>query len=392
LAVAFAQGQVVPATRVVPQESTSRDIKKLPEAARPIFVSSQHALDWLKHMNKPDGRFVYGFQPALVVILEGDNFTSQAGATLALARASRYFRDGHGAAIARQAALTLLLETVLDKETSIRTTAIPPQALHRLAAHGLLVSAIHELAEPGKDLLESADQLCNYVRKQQRSDGALFVAEAKSGSDEIDAVNAGWALQGVIRSHKQRPAEWKLDMLKKAHAFYMQQWPGNRSIAVAGSHTPAYAEAFLATKEPAFKASVFAMNDWLVGLQLRENAQSSRKHWNGGFPRMQNGKPDQAPPDIWSSLAAESLADACRVAKAAGDLQRLQRYERALIQCSYFLMSLQYSPNNTVHFADKFVPRILGGFYASHQDGNLRVDYTQHSLCAMVQYLDGVVE
>ncbi len=388
----FAQGQVEPATRIVPVESKARDVKALPESARPIFVSAQRGLEWLKHMNKADGRFVYGFQPALVVILEGDNFTSQAGATFALARASRYFRDGRGTTMARQAALTLLLETVLDKESAERYTAAPPQALNRLAAQGLLVSAIHELAIPGDDLLLQADQLCNYLRKQQRSDGSLVVSEGKSGSDELDALHAGWALQGIVRSNKQRPAEWKMDALKKARTYYMHHWPNQRSIAMASSHTSAYAEAYLATKDAVFAESVFTMNDWLVGLQMRENFDSSRKHWSGAFPRLVSGKPDQAAPDIWSSRAAESLADAARVAKHAGDLQRLQRYERASILCSYFLMSLQYSPKNTEHFAEKFRPSIIGGFYASHQDGNLRLDYTQHALCAMVQYLDSVVE
>jgi hypothetical protein len=55
-------------------------------------------------------------------------------------------------------------------------------------------------------------------------------------------------------------------------------------------------------------------------------------------------------------------------------------------------MSLQYTGNKTDHFVEKFRPWIQGAFYASPQDGNLRLDYTQHPLCAMVQYLDAVVE
>ena len=79
-----------------------------------IFFSAYRAMDWLKLTNKPDGRFVYGFLPALRGPMEGDNFPSQAGATFALSRAARYFRDDRAAAIARQAALTLLMETMVD--------------------------------------------------------------------------------------------------------------------------------------------------------------------------------------------------------------------------------------------------------------------------------------
>ena len=30
---------------------------------------------------------------------------------------------------------------------------------------------------------------------------------------------------------------------------------------------------------------------------------------------------------------------------------------------------------------------VRGAFFASHQDGNLRMDYTQQSVCALLQFL-----
>jgi hypothetical protein len=47
---------------------------------------------------------------------------------------------------------------------------------------------------------------------------------------------------------------------------------------------------------------------------------------------------------------------------------------------------LQYTQANTNHFADWYRPKVLGGFHASAVDGNLRLDYNQHVVCAMVQY------
>jgi hypothetical protein len=373
---------------------------KLPEQAQAIFFSAHRALEWLKLTNKPDGRFVYGFQPALRVQLDGDNFQSQAGATLALARAGRYFRDGRGAAIARQAALTLLeLETMIDpQDATVRFTAAPPNAVERLSSHGLLISAIHELPEADKstDLLARADQLCNYLRQQQKPDGMLFVTVGantlKSGSAEVDAERAGWALQGIIRSQKHRPAAWKLDMVRRARAAYHAAWLQSKSLSTVCSHAPAYAEAYAQTKDAAFAETVFALNDWLIGLQYREEFDSQRRHWNGGFRRCSDGKIEQTTPDISSARCGESLAEACRVARLMGDLPRYERYEKALLHNLHFLMSLQYTGAKTQHFVESFRPSILGAFHASHQDGNIRIDYTQHSLGAMVQYLDAVVE
>src|SRR5687767_4352108 len=73
---------IAPAVRLTNADSSvsiPRDGSKLPATAQPIFFSAHRAMDWLKLANKPDGRFVYGFLPALRVPMEGDNFQSQAG-------------------------------------------------------------------------------------------------------------------------------------------------------------------------------------------------------------------------------------------------------------------------------------------------------------------------
>ena len=380
------------ATHIVPANPPVGQRARGPSCRRRRSRSSTarpRALEWLKRTNKPDGRFVYGFQPSLRVQLDGDNFLSQAGAAFALARAARYFRDDAGTATARQAILTLLLETMTDpSDPSIRFTAAPPQVLNRLSSHGMLISAINELAKPEdcKDLLDQADQLANYLKRQQRLDGSL----GTGGFAEVEG--AGLALQGIIRSHKHRPAAWKLDLVRKARGYYQPHWQENKNLATVVNHTPAYAEVYLLTKDAGCKDAVFAMNDWLLGLQFSDDFDSSRKQWTGGFPRFQDGKQASGGPDISSAAAAESLAEACRVAKAVGDLDRMRKYEQALSQNLGFLMSLQYTSAKTQHFVEAFRPSILGAFHASHQDGNLKLDYTQHPLSAMVQYLDTVIE
>src|SRR5262249_30088338 len=99
------------------------------------------------------------------------------------------------------------------------------------------------------------------------------------------------------------------------------------------------------------------------------------------------GKPSATAPQISSAAYAESLAAACRAARQAGDVKREQRYREALESCLQFIATLQYTDANTQHFADWYRSVLVGAFYGSHQDGNLRIDYTQHAVCALVQYL-----
>lgn len=372
---------------------------KLTVPQRNIYLSTQRGMEWLHKANKPDGRFVYGLLPALRTPMEGDDFIHQAGAAFALGRAARFFEDERAGAIARQAVLTLLLETTVDaKEKHLRYSAAPPQLVNRVAATGFLVLAIHDLPVPGADLLEQAEQMTAYLRTRFAADGTIRVVDTIDVKDSVAARDAeaamqhfsGPALYAVIRSHALKPAAWKLEVLRKACPAYHGLWQRSKNMPMVAWHTAAYAEAFEHTKENAFADCVFAMNDWLCEQQYAV-PDPRRSHWTGGFMPWRDGRVSAGPPDVSSAQAAFSLSQACRVARRAGDATRLARYQKALESALYFLTTLQYTDGSVQHFADWFRPALVGGFHASHQDGNLRIDYNQHCLLAQVDYFGHVL-
>lgn len=96
-------------------------------------------------------------------------------------------------------------------------------------------------------------------------------------------------------------------------------------------------------------------------------------------------------PNIHDAVFMEALGQGCRVAKENGDLQRFQSYRHALELTGQFLLTLQYTPTNTQHFELKYRHDfLLGGFHASHQDGLLRIDFTQQAVCGLMKYLTEV--
>ncbi len=239
---------------VVPAKHTEvagkmRDLGKLTPQQRLWYLAARQGMDWLRRTNKQDGKFVYGFLPDLRVPLDGDSYTAQAGAAFALARAARFLGDEPSLAISRQALLTLLVETTVDaRDREIRHTAAPPQLVNRLASHGQLVLAIHELPGAGQDLLEQADQLCNYLKHQQLPNGALWVTEGgadpKLAAEESALECAGLALQAIVRSQQVRPAPWKLDVAQGPRvrpgdlAADENRRPGRQPHARAGRRLP----------------------------------------------------------------------------------------------------------------------------------------------------------
>jgi len=362
-----------------------------------VDYSFRRGAEWLCRMNTATGRFLPGFLPSVNAVMEGGNdYLRQAGAALALARAARYTGDKTYAARATHAILSLLDDTVTEPDTvepgtTVRHTALPSTAVNRVGAAGLLLAAVNELPAPQDDLLTKAEELCTYIRRQQQANGSLSwtegneAAAAAAAEPDADNLYPGLALYGLMRSQAHRPAPWKSDLVRKARAYYAPWWREHKGLTFVPWQTAAYAEAYLLTREKPFADCVVEMNDWLCE-QQQDRLDPRHPEWLGGFV---GGK---APaPDVSSAAYAESLAEACRMAREAADLPRHRRYTAALELCLQFLTTLQYSDANTQHFAPLYRQRLLlGGFHGSQQDGDLRLDYTQHAVCAMAQYLTSV--
>ncbi len=370
-----------------------RDLSKLSDLQKQMYLSAQRGGDWLRRVNGTDGRFLHGWLPDLKAPLEGDHYLRQVGAAFALSRVARFLGDERYTAIARQAVLTLLADTETDAEDpQLRHTSMPSIVVNRLASAGLLVMAINELPSPGEDLQEQSEQLCAFIRKQQGPDGSLSFADPQAQAVvDPEGINSypGEALYGLMLSQRHRPAPWKTEVVRKALPFYQSWWREHKSMALIPWQTAVYSEAYLLTKQKPFADFVTEMNDWLCGLQY---VQLDPRHplWNGGFMEWIDGQPRTSAPQVSCAAYAESLAEACRAARQLGDVPRHQRYREALERCLQFLVTLQYTDANTQHFADWYRPRLLGAFHSSHQDGNLRIDYTQHAVCALVGYLTHV--
>jgi hypothetical protein len=384
-----------PSVSPQPTPTPARDLSKLTDTQKQALLLAQRGATWLNKRNVSTGRFQYGILPALARPMEGDNFLHQAAAAAALARAARVIGDKNFEARAAQALLTLLDQTMVDpKDPQVRYTALPSLAQNRLAAAGLLVAAIHELPAPQADLLDKSEQLCNFIRRQARADGSVCTSDlgddGKPGRESFDAANEypGVALYGLLLSQRQRPAAWKLDLARRAVAYYHPWWKANKNPTFIPAQTAAYTEAYLRTKEPAFAACVVEMNDWLCDLQYE------RPHvdwWYGGFKSWKDGHEVEGAPPIADAAYGESLANACCIARETVDTKRYDRYSAAAERNVLFVGLLQYTMSNTLHYDAVFRSEyLLGGFHPSQQDGNLRIDYTAQAVAALLQYVEQV--
>ncbi|HEV3143118.1 MAG TPA: hypothetical protein VGZ47_04460, partial [Gemmataceae bacterium] len=337
-----------PASNVKPAAFTSpeHDLARMSPFARQIYLSAQYGADWLRCVQNPvSGRFTYGLNPALNTPIEGEHFLHQAGATLALVRAARYFGEERYGLRAKQAILSLMAETQLDpNDKSIRYTGLPSIAVNRLAAAALLLLAIHELPNPADDLVQLGEELAHFIRRQQRADGSLRYTDGDDPPNdkehEVLHTYPGLALYSLMASQKRRPAAWKLDVVRKALPYSQAWWKARPSSAFVLWQSAAFTEAYLQTREPAFAAFVFEMNDWICSQQFVPG-NTRQPAWVGGFRNVPE-KPfagwDSLPPNLESAAVAEGLVQACRITRRLPDMQRYERYRAALDASMSFLM------------------------------------------------------
>lgn len=365
----------------------ARDLSRLSELQKQMLLTAQRGADWLFRMNGIKGRFAPGIVPALRQPLESDSYLRQIGAARALGRAARICGEERYAARATQAILALLEDTAPDPTDNLsRYTTLHPALANRIGAAGALVLAIHELPAPREDLLLRAEELCRYLTRQVNQEGMPAGPEDTIKDKDL---YPGLALAALMRSQRIKPAEAKLSVVRKALAGSRAHWKAHRSLEFVPAQSMAFAEAFVQTKEKAYADFVFEMNDWVCELQYAQ-INPRRMTWYGGFMSYQNGRAVESEPHALGAALVEGLVEGSRVAREVGDVTRHQRYTEAIERSLQFLATLQYTDAVTQHYAAWFRRDLVGGFHASPTDGNLRLDYTEHAVCAVLGYLEQV--
>jgi hypothetical protein len=317
-------------------------------------------------------------------LIEGDDLGSQATCAFALARAGRLTGEEKYAVRAAQTVLALLAEAPKDTATGVRR---PGPLTHPIGAAARLALAIYELPDVAPELIQSGEELCQYLRTCVQPDGSIRCSDSGEANART-AETVGPVLAALALSQRAAPAQWKQDAVAQGLAYYRKQFRTRPDPHIIPWMTAAAVETHLRTKDPAAAEFVFEMIDWLRKLQY-DGADRARAAWRGGFPTMADGKVARTPPTIETASYAMALADACRMIRQMErpDAARYDNYRAALARALQFVTTLQYAEENTQHFAAHFRPALVGAFHPSAADGNLRTVHTAAAVAALSQFL-----
>ena len=365
-----APAPVIPAAASVaksPAISRYQNLKELPLETASAVVGLRAGADWLAKRQQPHGRFLFGVNPALRSPLEGDSDFRQALATWAICQAAAFTGDEKLTACGAQAVLGLLAQ-MRDE----------PQGSQAIGVAAVLTLAIQALPSADAKLRSESDRLKAFLTQQLRADGS-FAMDATD--TESQHAIPGLALQALVQPNAAS------ERLGIALAYYRKKFLSAPHPVAAGTLLPAAVDHCLLTKDANSAAFAFEMADWLCTAQYGK-LDAKQILWSGGF-RTAVGTASQEP-GFESAHAARGLAAACRlIRQAVPDLQRYQKYRPATVDALGFIRGLQYSLDNTTHFAADFRTQyLLGGCRTALSDGNLRADATALSSLAFLHFLE----
>jgi hypothetical protein len=354
---------------------------------------------WMAKMHQANGRFIYGYNPALRQPLSGDSDLAQARAAVALAQAARFAGDEKAAAMASQTILALLASTkIAANDPNCRVPVPVSFVCNRVAFAALVALAIYELPNAADKLTDDAERLCQFLRTQLRTDGSVHYTDGPNDvPSQIDPAGVneypGLALHALAMSNRIRPAEWKKDAVKRGVAYYATQFRTKPHPMLAATVIPAAAELFVQTRLNEAATAAFEMTDWLCGLQIPATDPRTPQ-WAGAFRVVVNGQATTDPPGaVETGMYVQSLACAYQLARLAADLTRENRYRPSLNEAVHFLCGLQFLETNTRHFENTFRANMLiGGAHLSPTDGNLRIDATASAVTGMLRFLSSGAE
>ena len=198
---------------------------------------------------------------------------------------------------------------------------------NRVGFAALLALAIYELPNPGDKLTDDADRLCEFLRRQLRTDGSVHYTDGPNDvPPQIDPAGVneypGLALQALAVSNRVRPAEWKKDAVKNGVAHYAAHFRAKPHPLLAATVIPAATELFLQTKLNEAATATAEMADWLCALQIT-HTDSRNPQWAGGFRGFAGGQATDAAAGIGRNRAVRAgLACAYQVARQTADLTR----------------------------------------------------------------------
>lgn len=353
------------------------------------------AAEWLIRNIDEHGRLINGYSPSQYRERFSANAIRQWDATMALLRwAERREDPALFALVARNIEQNLTATFRIDREFGLVGFDSEKEKQGKLGAIAIAARVLHRHPERAR-WAKQADALGKTIDYLAHGDGR-FDMFYRGDDDDRSLWNfyPGEALLFWAERYAELPNPELLNKYRRSFEFYRAWYrdPSNGKAAFVPWHLHANTimlDALNGTEpklEDELRSFCFELADALVTIQQWDGDPIHPDEWGRYYsPDQPTGPPHASSTGIYTW----SLVDALRLARAAGDSVRAERYRLAILRGLRSLMQLQF-----VDEVDMFyVPQaervyVEGGLRTNVYDNDIRVDNVGYALLAAVAVLE----
>ncbi len=359
-----------------------RDYRPTPQLLR---ASVAQAASYLQRMVDRNGRFVYSYLPKQDTAKDDYNMVRHAGTAFSMLEAWKASRDP-ALLDAAERALSYL-------KTFIQPFGPPHQQAAIVAfrgkiklggvALGALAFATHARVTGRRTHLATAQKLCRYIAASQKPDGSFVHQRMYPSGQPRDFVSQyypGEALLALVTVYGLDGDRRWLDVAERGMRYLIEVRDGEiPTERLVHDHWLLYAIEVLYRHrpEPLYLLHAMRIAEAIIGKQKR----------HAPFPDYIGSYHDR-PRSTPVATRNEGLLAAYRLARDSGRPEMAERILAAVLLGVAVQLGTQLDAVRAMYLANP--PKARGGFTRSYDNFEVRIDYVQHNISALLALIDAL--
>lgn len=348
-----------------------------------LLLRIKTGVSYLKRSVTPSGRFDYIYRADRNVTGKGYNILRHCGTLYSMFEAYELLHDETILEKA-EGAISYLLRQIKEKSINGKRVALVEEGGHvKLGGNALAIVALAKYTQVtgNRQYLPLMKRLALWMEVIQTDKGNWGVHKmaypSGKASSFVSSYYPGEAIFSLVRLYSIDGDPRWLDVAERGAIYLITVRDGKRPDSkLPHDHWLLYGlnELCRFRPDPLYVDHSRRIADIIMS---RQNRNSRYPDWDGGYYIPPGSTP--------TATRTEGLCAAYSLMKEIGDTDTLTGYIPAIRKGIAFQLATQVTEENACYFADP--QRSMGGFRKSLTDNEIRIDYVQHNLSALMGYL-----
>ena len=345
-----------------------------------LLIAVRAGAEFLLRHQRDNGSFEYRYQPKWDAYDDGENLLRQAGTTYAMLEVYRELGDPRYVVASRRALAWLLRKARPPRpehEEARFLAIVSPGEEAKLGGAALAILAIveHQRTTGDDRWIDEARKLARFLLHQQDESGH-FRSKYFYGAADDELFESiyypGEAVLALMRLHQVDPnPDWLTTAQRGADWLIKVRDAGKEVARLPHDHwlLMGLAELYQATSDSDYAVHAEKIARAIVRAQRRSGRYPD---WIGSFY-----DPPRSTP---TATRGEALVAMVRLCQQTG--VDASPYLEALERMAQFQLRTQLNSENSIYLARS--DRAVGGFRRSLENWEVRIDYVQHNVSALL--------